>query len=457
MLDERRRTSSRRWRRFATDERYGDRSCRTTRPIRADAIRTPSTRPSERSTPTARSRSSPTTGWCPTYDADISGSSRSSPDARRGPAHALPEPHCSARHGVGAARRVVVVIMPAPYLVERVRIPGLIGLLAGGCIIGPNVLGIVSADTGIAPRARRGRAAVPDVPRRARARPRRVRPLPQPGDRVHRADVLDPAGARASIGGFIVGYGFAASLLLGSLFASYTLVAYPIVRNMGLASNGGGRHDGRRHRADRHAGARRPGGRRRIDVRRRQRRRAGLADRARPGDPRRRTLRASCRARQVVLPHASGTQRTLRYVFMLAALLSAGVARRGRRHRGDRRRLLRRARAQPAGAERGRVHGAHRVLRLGAADPDVPRVGRHRDRPGGAGRPGDARPRRRLRRRLHRRQVARRRCCASRCSASPRPRSASCSASRWPRRRRRWRRRSSGCRSACSRPPRSTR
>ena len=43
----------------------------------------------------------------------------------------------------------VLVIVLAPYLAERVRIPGLIGLLAGGCIIGPNVLGIVSADTGI--------------------------------------------------------------------------------------------------------------------------------------------------------------------------------------------------------------------------------------------------------------------------------------------------------------------
>ena len=45
---------------------------------------------------------------------------------------------------------------------------------------------------------------------------------------------------------------------------------------------------------------------------------------------------------------------------------------------------------------------------------------------------------------------------AGRCSASPAPRSASCSACPSPRRRRRWRRRSSACRSGSSRRRRST-
>ena len=132
---------------------------------------------------------------------------------------------------------VVVVIIAAPVLVERVRIPGLIGLLAGGCIIGPKVLGIVSDTTGILHElgevgllylmflagleldlgvfARYRNQAIgfmaltftvaPD-PRHDRRAPRRLRASP-------------------------------ASVLLGSLFASYTLVAYPIVRNMGLAAN----------------------------------------------------------------------------------------------------------------------------------------------------------------------------------------------------------------------------
>jgi Kef-type K+ transport system membrane component KefB len=44
---------------------------------------------------------------------------------------------------------VVVVIIVAPIVVEKVRIPGLIGLLIGGCVIGPNVLGVVSDSHGI--------------------------------------------------------------------------------------------------------------------------------------------------------------------------------------------------------------------------------------------------------------------------------------------------------------------
>jgi hypothetical protein len=62
-----------------------------------------------------------------------------------------------------------------------------------------------------------------------------------------------------------------------------------------------------------------------------------------------------------------GTARTLRYAFVLDRAAVRRRARRGRRHRGHRRCVLRRPGAQPPRAERGRVHGAHRVLRLGAA------------------------------------------------------------------------------------------
>src|SRR5690554_3633052 len=43
----------------------------------------------------------------------------------------------------------VIVVVAGPIIVERVRIPGLIGLLAGGCLIGPNVLGVVSSSDGV--------------------------------------------------------------------------------------------------------------------------------------------------------------------------------------------------------------------------------------------------------------------------------------------------------------------
>lgn len=130
----------------------------------------------------------------------------------------------------------VLVIALAPLLVERLRIPGMIGLLAGGCILGPNVLGVISDSSGI----------VKDL------------------GTVGLLYLMFLAGLELDLGvfaryrtqaitfalltfaiptvfgigaGFMVDYGFAAALLLGSLFASYTLVVYPILRNMGLAAN----------------------------------------------------------------------------------------------------------------------------------------------------------------------------------------------------------------------------
>ena len=83
--------------------------------------------------------------------AKASGLGAGDPHSRREPmeaTYARPEP----AQPEGTAWElfvVVVVIIAAPVIVERLRIPGLIGLLVGGCIIGPEVLGIVSDTTGI--------------------------------------------------------------------------------------------------------------------------------------------------------------------------------------------------------------------------------------------------------------------------------------------------------------------
>ncbi len=131
---------------------------------------------------------------------------------------------------------VVVVIIAAPVIVERVRIPGLIGLLAGGCIIGPQVLGIVSDTTGVLHEL--GEVGLLylmflaglelDLNVFARYRNRAIGFM---------ALTYSAPQILGTIGGLIVGYSVAGSVLLGSLFASFTLVAYPIVRNMGLAGN----------------------------------------------------------------------------------------------------------------------------------------------------------------------------------------------------------------------------
>ena len=130
----------------------------------------------------------------------------------------------------------VLVIALAPLLVERLRIPGMIGLLAGGCILGPNVLGVVSDSSGIVKDL--GTVGLLylmflaglelDLGVFARYRTQAIT----------FALLTFAIPTAFGIGaGFMVDYGFAAALLLGSLFASYTLVVYPILRNMGLAAN----------------------------------------------------------------------------------------------------------------------------------------------------------------------------------------------------------------------------
>jgi Kef-type K+ transport system membrane component KefB len=130
----------------------------------------------------------------------------------------------------------VIVLIVAPPLFEKLRIPGMIGLLAGGCILGPNVLGAVSDSTGIVKYL--GTVGLLylmfmagielDLGVFARYRKQAIT--------FALLTFALPVGFGMAAG-FMVDYSFASALLLGSLFASYTLVVYPILRNMGLAAN----------------------------------------------------------------------------------------------------------------------------------------------------------------------------------------------------------------------------
>ena len=81
--------------------------------------------------------------------------------------------------------------------------------------------------------ARRPRDPLPDVPRRPRARPRRVRGQSTWSADLRRVHVhLPVCVGRPAVLPF--GYGFATAVLFGLLWASHTLVAYPIVQEHGL-------------------------------------------------------------------------------------------------------------------------------------------------------------------------------------------------------------------------------
>ena len=129
-----------------------------------------------------------------------------------------------------------LVVIVGPPLMQRARVPGLIGLLIGGFLIGPHGFGLLDA----------GSTTIPDL------------------GQLGLLYLMFVAGVELDLGllkryrngaitfglltfafpmlfgtiaGMALGWSLAASLLLGSLLASHTLVLYPLIRNAGLAND----------------------------------------------------------------------------------------------------------------------------------------------------------------------------------------------------------------------------
>lgn len=130
----------------------------------------------------------------------------------------------------------VAVVLLGPMIVERFRVPGLVGLLVGGMLIGPNLLGVTEAHGGIV--AELGEVGLLYLMFMAGVE------LDLAVFRRYRTEAITFSlltfafpMAFGVAGGLLVGYGPAAAALLGSLLASHTLVAYPIIRRYGLSTN----------------------------------------------------------------------------------------------------------------------------------------------------------------------------------------------------------------------------
>ena len=130
---------------------------------------------------------------------------------------------------------LAVVIIVAPLAAERVGLPGIIGLLAAGFLIGPNALDAVHSTDSL-----QGLGQVGLLYLMALAgleldlnvfAARRTQALVF-GALTFSAPFLLGLGAA-----LILGYGTLAAILIGSLWASHTLLAYPTVRRFGLPSN----------------------------------------------------------------------------------------------------------------------------------------------------------------------------------------------------------------------------
>ncbi|HEY3726511.1 MAG TPA: cation:proton antiporter [Solirubrobacteraceae bacterium] len=156
-------------------------------------------------------------------------------------AHVLPVPLAAidVKSPTGAAWEFLVlflVVIVGPPVLERARLPGIIGLLVGGYVIGPHGLNLIGA----------GNATVPELGQIGLLYLMFVAgvELDLALLRVHRREVimfglitfLVPMALGSTIG-FALNWSTPAALLLGSLVASHTLLVYPAVRNAGLSTH----------------------------------------------------------------------------------------------------------------------------------------------------------------------------------------------------------------------------
>ncbi len=129
-----------------------------------------------------------------------------------------------------------LVVIVGPPLLQQARVPGILGLLIGGFVIGPNGLNLIGA----------GNTTVPQLGQLGLLYLMFVAgvELDLGLIRVHRRAVMllgvSAFGLPMLLGtavGFSLHWESAAALLLGSMMASHTLLVYPAVRNAGLGAH----------------------------------------------------------------------------------------------------------------------------------------------------------------------------------------------------------------------------
>jgi Kef-type K+ transport system membrane component KefB/mannitol/fructose-specific phosphotransferase system IIA component (Ntr-type)/nucleotide-binding universal stress UspA family protein len=127
------------------------------------------------------------------------------------------------------------IFLVAPVLMERLRLPGVIGVIVAGAIVGPNGLNLLARDQTIVLLGAVGLLYLIFMAGIA---------IDLHGFRRYRnrslgfgaISYLLPQGVGTGVG-LMLGLGLPGSLLLGSMFGSHTLVAYPIAIRYGIAKN----------------------------------------------------------------------------------------------------------------------------------------------------------------------------------------------------------------------------
>jgi Kef-type K+ transport system membrane component KefB len=131
---------------------------------------------------------------------------------------------------------ILFIILFAPLLLNKIKIPQLIGLIIAGALIGPNGFNLLERDSSVVLFGTVGLLYIMFLA----------------GLEIDMADFkknstksivfgmytfVIPMVLGTLSGLYILGFGMATSVLLASMFASHTLIAYPIISKLGITKN----------------------------------------------------------------------------------------------------------------------------------------------------------------------------------------------------------------------------
>jgi Kef-type K+ transport system membrane component KefB len=131
---------------------------------------------------------------------------------------------------------ILVIILFAPIILNKIKIPHLLGLIIAGAVIGPNGINLMERDSSIILSGTAGLLYIMFLA----------------GLEIDLADFkknsgkslvfglytfLIPMGLGTFAGIYILEFSIPTSVLLASMFASHTLIAYPLISKMGVAKN----------------------------------------------------------------------------------------------------------------------------------------------------------------------------------------------------------------------------
>lgn len=131
---------------------------------------------------------------------------------------------------------VMLIILLAPILFRKMKIPGIVGLILAGTLVGPSILGLLERDNTIELLGTVGLLYLMfmaglsiDLNRFEKLRNQSIA--------FGSISYLFPAIGAYYCGFHLLEYSMETSLLLGAIVGSHTLLAYPIIERLGITKN----------------------------------------------------------------------------------------------------------------------------------------------------------------------------------------------------------------------------